>query len=217
MPGWIGHSVAFSRLISRFQLKRQPSEFWTGVLPTLAVEPHYGDDLQQLAGLTSFDPTGTAACAILLVPGVGTRLYLWYTQSIWVLAFGTVNMHLATWDRRIYDPVVTAPATAVPWFVGRDIYPSQATRAEMITGTNPAMETVIVNGVPTIKIGWADTTLSATGSDSYTSINNRPAAIIEQREEVSGIGRLAVGWQSTTAALRIGTIGARFVWSEEPL
>lgn len=161
MPRWYQHAKAFTALRRRYNLNVDPTEFSSGIVPTVEADRHWMDDRLNIWGmfLQAFANGATAryrSCMLVtqrkeaLVYRVEAALrgtgYVSYTVGC--------GCHLFT-PLQTYNPVAEGPAIWFPWLqtAVREADPGSLPETFGMSGRAVAQQVVVVNGTPYTSVG----------------------------------------------------------------
>ena len=233
MPRWGFHSKSLAALSRRWNLNSQPSEFLTGIIPTVEVDKHWVADRLDIYGMLVQQPkdavqTSIPACGLV----AGSRELLVHRITCWpgTGAGGSLAgfydeqgfaVHIFT-PNSAYNPFALSPGVFFPWMQTRQGIDSIVSLpgAFGIGGEALTSQTITVNGVPVVTIG------PTLRFNKIRLIGITPAMIAQTAQgfwtyqdpplRIKPFQTLAVQFVNaqTVALFAGGTLNVNFWWSE---
>lgn len=164
MPTWLPIDRDYAQVRRRVGIQQRIGEMLTGILPTYVLERNWpGDQLDMWGanGVCSPPLNGNLQSVSLFNQSADQELLVWRVESNFVDGVSEqisrpFQMHIFT-PLQTYDPA--SLPSAIPFFFPwlQPVAPPESARlspnAFLIAGSNPAIQVVTINGVPTSSIG----------------------------------------------------------------
>lgn len=160
MPRWVQHSKSLLSWRKRYRLNTDPTEVLSGILPTSQLDKDWPQDTLDLWGLYIQSRDNPAGNEYLGAELVAQRKELLVHRIRATMLIGASagplgqGCHVMT-PLQTYDPTVNVPTIWFPWFQSgyRAGQAANLPEAFGLGGTNPALQVVVINGVPFTSLG----------------------------------------------------------------